>query len=492
MPTVAQIRAIAPLVAAVTLLASPASAAPRENKATASPVPSPRPVVYADDFAVLSPAARDLQRSPAGRFSYCLRSTAVYDCLAYGQDGSVRHKRHEKTAHGTAFAYRRSGGDTFLVTNEHVVTWPLVTSDDTPVDDVPMGCKRVDSGLRIVAGEGDRDDRDDVPLTLVLADSLLDVAVLRTRAALTVMPYPIGRSANLKVGNVVTIQGYPLGVMETTNTGKVINTADHDTANDRDHLDFVVDAPLSPGNSGSPVLAVSKTTGQLELVGIFHAGYARGEGLNVVVAIDQVLDLMMWLRRSTRPEAEFDRLGPSERRDLSLYLRQTGGRMLFGLAGLTACVHVLANGELAFELFDKALPLTEDRLLLLVDAPEAQAFGRLEATYFGVRGLLYATDDHSQGPDVRSQLQRIHQRLRVDAVWTMRWRAARFTAGQDRDQRALERWRHKNAGLAAEAAAATAELLGKLQAQPGQVGRTPVALLAELYGLPQAPTPASQ
>ncbi|MBI5608851.1 MAG: serine protease [Deltaproteobacteria bacterium] len=488
MPQVQSRAALIALVMAAT--AAVAQAAPRDNKLAARPAANPPPVVYADDFSVLSPAARDMQRSPAGRFSYCLRSTATYDCLAYGQDGTVRHKRHEKTAHGTAFAYRRSGGDTFLATNEHVVTWPLVTSDDTPVDDVPMGCKRIDSGLRIVTGEGDRDERDDVPLTLVLADSLLDVAVLRTRAALTVMPYPIGRSANLKVGNVVTIQGYPLGVMETTNTGKVINTADHDTANDRDHLDFVVDAPLSPGNSGSPVLAVSKSTGRLELVGIFHAGYARGEGLNVVVAIDQVLDLMMWLRKSTRPEAEFDRLGAVERRDLSRFLRQSGGRMLFGVGSLTACAHLLAGGELVFELFDKALPLTEDRLLLLVDEPETQGFGRRGPTYFGARGLLYAADDGDLGPDVRSQLQRIHQRLRVDAVWTMRWRAARFTAAQERDQRALERWRHKNAGLAAEAATAAAELVGKLQAQPGQVGRTPVALLAELHGLPQAATPS--
>ncbi len=465
-----------------------AHAAPRDAKPSERAHSVPSAVVYADDFAALSPAARDMQRSPAGRFSYCLRSTATYDCLAYGQDGTVRHKRHDKTAHGTTFAYRRAGGDTFLVTNEHVVSWPAVTTEDTPVDDVPFGCKRVDSALRIVASESDQDDRDDVPLTVVVADSLLDVAVLKTKAQLTVMPYAIGRSANLRVGNVVTIQGYPLGVMETTNTGKVINTADHDTANDRDHLDFVVDAPLSPGNSGSPVLAVGKTTGHLELVGIFHAGYTRGEGLNVVVAIDQVLDLLMWMRRSTRPEAEFDRLGPGERRELDQWLRQSGRSMFFGLGNLTASAHLIEGGALLFELFDKGLPLTEDRLLLLVDDADPVAFGRVEHAFFGAKGAMYATEGREIGPDLRSQLLRISQRLRAAAVWTMRWRATRFTVGQDRDQRALERWRHKNAGPDADAAASAVEVVSKLPVRPGELGLAPGALLAQLQGLPAAAT----
>ena len=46
------------------------------------------------------------------------------------------------------------------------------------------------------------------------------------------------------------------------------------------------------------MLAVSRVTGEYELVGIFHAGYSQGSALNVVIAIDQVRDLMTTLKRS--------------------------------------------------------------------------------------------------------------------------------------------------------------------------------------------------
>ena len=82
--------------------------------------------------------------------------------------------------------------------------------------------------------------------------------------------------------------------------GKVVSSYDHDDEKDWDHVDFVVDAQLSPGNSGSPVLAVSCRTGEFELVGVYHAGYAGNTPLNVVVAIDQVRDMMTTLKKSPR------------------------------------------------------------------------------------------------------------------------------------------------------------------------------------------------
>ena len=71
--------------------------------------------------------------------------------------------------------------------------------------------------------------------------------------------------------------GFPLGEFQATNVGKVISAYDHDEQGEWDHDDFVIDALLTSGGSGSPVLAVSCKTGEFELVGIFHARYNGGE-----------------------------------------------------------------------------------------------------------------------------------------------------------------------------------------------------------------------
>src|SRR5438105_1979959 len=39
---------------------------------------------YADSFLPLKPQVRDYERDPANQYTYCIRSTAVYECLSYG------------------------------------------------------------------------------------------------------------------------------------------------------------------------------------------------------------------------------------------------------------------------------------------------------------------------------------------------------------------------------------------------------------------------
>ena len=73
---------------------------------------------YADDFSSLSTRTRDYDTHPESVFSYCARNTAVYKCLSYAADGTVRRNRQKAVLHGTAFAYRRQGADTLLVTND--------------------------------------------------------------------------------------------------------------------------------------------------------------------------------------------------------------------------------------------------------------------------------------------------------------------------------------------------------------------------------------
>jgi len=107
-----------------------------------------------------------------------------------------------------------------------------------------------------------RDERDDfepgqIVLTRVAVDPLLDAAILKTNQKLTIIPFRVGKSAGLRQGNMVEVRGFPLGVMQAVSSGKVVNPYDRDQEQGWDHVDFVIDALLSEGNSGSPVLAVS-------------------------------------------------------------------------------------------------------------------------------------------------------------------------------------------------------------------------------------------
>src|SRR5438552_9628422 len=117
---------------------------------------------------------------------------------------------------------------------------------------------------------------------------------------------------------VVEGRRFPRAAFKTTNLGTVISTYDRDDYKQWDHDDFVIDARLSQGNSGSPVLAVSCATGEYELVGIFHAGYSRGSSLNVVVQIDQARDFLTFLKKSTvqRPDAPPGQLVTDDRKRL--------------------------------------------------------------------------------------------------------------------------------------------------------------------------------
>src|SRR6185503_8080604 len=112
---------------------------------------------------------------------------------------------------------------------------------------------------------------------------------------------------------------------------------DHDVEQGWDHVDFVVDALLSEGNSGSPVLALSCATGKLELVGLYHAGYKEASALNVVVGIDQLREFMAKKRRIPRASTEGPSLSAVERRRLEQRL-DTGTLPLFYFGGLTILV----------------------------------------------------------------------------------------------------------------------------------------------------------
>jgi serine protease Do len=388
---------------------------------------------YADDLAALSPTARAFEIAQP-QYTFCIRTTAVYECPFYAADGTLRRKRRSVTAHGTGFAIRRDGTDSLVVTNEHVAEWPAVTDEEHRVDGVPEGCKRVSSSLRIVDDEADTYERDDIPLTRVVVDPQLDVAVLRAKASLPTLPWKIGHSAALRERNAVDARGFPLGIIRTTNVGKVTSAYQHDHDRDWDHDDFVVDALLSAGNSGSPVFAVSCRTRELELVGIFHAGYSDS-ALNVVVGIDQVRPLLDTLKRGPRRPVDPNLLDSSARQRIVASLaRSYEPEFPFGVT--VAAVRARPDGALVFEILPRQFPVRTQPVLVVEDVPvtSPSEFGRLGRIWVGDGRSLRSVDRAELDSETLASLDRLLDGLRRDADLVARLRIAEAAASATRER----------------------------------------------------------
>ena len=429
---------------------------------------------YGTDFSALSAKAAEFSARAESQFTYCLRVTATYECVSYASDGSIKRTKKTVTAHGTGFAYRRDKGDTLLATNQHVVEYPPVTDDEHLVEGVPAGCKRVTDGVRIVENERDDYEADDVPLQRVVSDAALDMAVVRAKAtALNVMPWKFGKSSALRERNVVDVRGFPLGAFKATNLGTVISTYDRDDFKEWDHDDFVIDARLSQGNSGSPVLAVSCATGEYELVGIYHAGYSRGSSLNVVIQIDQARDFLTFLKKtpSQRPDAPPGSLITDDRKRLLDAASATG--IFFPFGTYSASVRA-KEGRLVFDVYPKNFPTESWPALVVEDLPtgDPKDFGDMGRAFFGnARGLKEA-QRAEMSAEVTAQLERGLEVLRRAALAAVDYRKAAQKADESKDafERAkrLEKALKRAATTNREIVAAVTELMEREGPKAGE------------------------
>jgi serine protease Do len=451
---------VASLVASMGAASS--SAAPNKSARPAAPPPLPSSQTtaaycsgeYADSLLALAPTIRE---SELQHFSYCIRNTVIYECLSYGTDGNVRRARRTSVSHGTGFGFKQTKDSTLLLTNYHVSDYPLVTDDAHQVGTVPAGCKKISESLHIVDNESDSYERDDIALTRVVADPQLDAAVLKAKdPSLKILPWKLGKSAALRERNVVEVRGFPLGVFQAVSDGKVISAYDHDTDKDWDHDDFVIDALLSHGNSGSPVLAVSCKTGEFELVGMYHAGYTGASALNVVVGIDQLKDMMTTLKRKPKPHTDsMSGLDPAARARL---MRDSPSVMesFFPFGPLAAMVLQRKDGTILFSLFAKGFPLHTEPIVVLEDRPVAGEFGDLGRMWFGAAQGLKAYTRSEFDAETLAQIGRVLDGLRHVAVAAMEYRAAVSEASGSREQfermsrleRALSRAADSHADLA--------------------------------------------
>jgi serine protease Do len=452
---------------------------------------------YADSLQQLTPRARDIEQGPRAGYTFLIRSTAKYECPFFGPDGKLRRRLVETVEHGTAFAYEVSNGETFLLTNEHVAAWPEVTDAAHKVDGVQEGCKRLEERLRIVHDEHDNYESGHIPLSRVVLDPPLDAAILKASQRLPSLPYRIGKSAALRQGNAVQVRGFPLGLLHAVNTGKVVNPYDLDQEQGWEHTDFVIDALLSEGNSGSPVLALSCKTGELELVGMYHAGYKGHSALNVVVGIDQLREFMVKRRRVPRAPPEGSvALGTAGRKRLREALA-AGTLPLFEFGGL----YVIAepSGEaFLYHFYAREFPIDDRRLLIIEDRP-APASGPA-AGGFGELGRLWVRSEsgarewpHSElGAEERELLVRTADSLRVHMTRVPNYRralSAQSSADERRRGREWLRTIERSIGPARELTSNLvhlAERLGPARATPLPAG-VDAGAAAPLTAGPPAP-----
>jgi serine protease Do len=401
----------------IALLLAQAVPAAAKGKPKAAPKPAAHPAhppLCAGDYADALPpekaaAILDTVKEP---FVFAIRNTTTYEHVYYGRDGKLRRAYLRSVVHGTGFAYRVVNGETQLVTNEHVASQPDVTDEEHAVENVPTGAKKVREQLKIVRDETDDYEPGHVVLTKLLSDAQADIAVLKARKQLPLMPYRFGRSAALRPGNLVQVRGFPLGAFAAVNTGKVLNPLTHDTERGWNHADFMVDALLSSGNSGSPVFAVSCRTAEPELVGVYHAGYTDAAALNAVVAIDQLREELDTLKVPKRdPAALHGEITAQDRDKLVKQLfGETTRSLTFPFGGRSVVVAMTDPQTLRFSILDDDYPLSTRESMALVDRSQ-NSFGTLDSIVVPVDGQQTEAPAQALEGEVREHFEKLYESL---------------------------------------------------------------------------------
>ena len=139
-----------------------------------------------------------------------------------------------------------------------------------------------------------------VAATLVGDDPPTDTAVLRLAA--DGLPHAaLGRSADLRVGQLVVAIGNPLGFTCTVTAG-IVSALGRTLRTRSGHMvDSVIqtDAPLNPGNSGGPLVAGGGPLGA-KVVGINTAMIAPAQGICFAIGIDTAIWVATRLMRDGR------------------------------------------------------------------------------------------------------------------------------------------------------------------------------------------------
>lgn len=182
----------------------------------------------------------------------------------YQGEVEVRPRYHRENSLGSAVVVDQNG---FLLTNHHVIA----EADE----------------IRVVAPGGRP-----VAVRIVGTDADTDLTVLQ--AAGDELPVaPFGRSADLRVGDVVLAIGNPFGVGQTVTQG-IVGGIGRDDLGITSFENFIqTDAAINPGNSGGALVNAAG-----EVVGINTAIFSQSggsHGIGFAIPIDLARDVLRQL-----------------------------------------------------------------------------------------------------------------------------------------------------------------------------------------------------
>jgi serine protease Do len=235
------------------------------------------------------------------------------------------------------------------------------------------------------------------------------------------------------------------------------------------------------------VLALSCRTGQLELVGMYHAGYKEASALNVVVGIDQLRDFMSKKRRITRTPSDSPVLAAAERTHLEEGLAETS-LPIFEFGGLPVLAE-RADDSLRYHVYGRNFPIDDRRLAILEDRPVSGKFGELARLYVRGDGGWRESAAGGLGEDDRDLLVRLGDALHRHMLRVLEYR--RMLANQKGTPEERHRGRELQKALDRHAVAERElvtnfmDLVERLA--PGTAGPPVVGALSPDGGVPQPP-----
>ncbi|MQA88019.1 MAG: trypsin-like serine protease [Streptosporangiales bacterium] len=132
-------------------------------------------------------------------------------------------------------------------------------------------------------------DGRELPASLVGRDPGDDLAVLRIEDASGLRPLPLGRSADVKVGDPVLAIGSPLGLSGTVTAG-IVSALDREVqlgpSGSRTALQ--TDAPINVGNSGGPLVnARGEAVGVNTAIAASPSGGSGSIGIGFAIPMDR-------------------------------------------------------------------------------------------------------------------------------------------------------------------------------------------------------------
>jgi serine protease Do len=193
-------------------------------------------------------------------------SPAVVRIIVEGVSTDAAGGQIPETGVGSGIIYDASG---WILTNKHVVT----NQDGSTASKMTVELK-----------DGRQFDG-----TVYGIDTLTDLAIVKVEA--TGLPTtPIGRSADIRVGQLAIAIGSPLGTYTSTVTTGIISATGRTvqvSAEDRLSNLIQTDAAINPGNSGGPLLDAAGT-----VIGINTAMEKDSTGIGFAIPIDIARPIM--------------------------------------------------------------------------------------------------------------------------------------------------------------------------------------------------------